>query len=218
MRAADLVRRSLAWPRNQVRERRERSVKNIARKNTIAAFDEIYTAGDLYAEYLGPERLAFYDEVAEACARFEPRRVIDVGCGTGHLLAALLLLRPEIEVVVGVDLAEAAIRRLHEVVPDARGYVASVYDLDLGGEQFDLVLATEVLEHLDRPGEALEALRTLCAAGGRLVVTVPDGARDDWEGHVNFWAADEFREFLSVAGSARVDRTRGGDLLGVVDV
>lgn len=216
MRAADLFHRSLAWPRNQIRVRRERSVKNITRKNTIEAYEEIYTADDLFAEYLGPERLAFYDEVAEACARFEPRRVIDVGCGTGHLLAALLLLRPEIEVVVGVDLAEAAIRRLHEVVPDARGYVASVYDLDLGDEHFDLVLATEVLEHLDRPDEALEALRALCAADGRLVITVPDGARDTWKGHVNFWTADELRTFLSAAGSARVDRTHSGDLLGVV--
>jgi 2-polyprenyl-3-methyl-5-hydroxy-6-metoxy-1,4-benzoquinol methylase len=218
MPVADLFRRSLAWPRNQIRERRERSVKNIARKNTIEAFEEIYGDDNLYAEYLGPERLAFYEEVAEACAVFEPRRVIDVGCGTGHLLAALLRLRPEIEDAVGVDLAAAAIRRLQDLLPNARGYVASVQDLDLGGERFDLVIATEVLEHLHRPREALESLKALCIEGGRLIVTVPDGARDDWEGHVNFWTAVELQAFLSTAGSASVDRTRSGDLLGVVDV
>ena len=144
--------------------------------------------------------------------------MIDIGCGTGHLLAALVRLRPEIESVVGVDLADAGIRRLREVVPEARGYVESIYDLDLEGEQFDLVLATEVLEHLRKPGEALDALRALCAPGGRVVITVPDGARDDWEGHVNFWNEDELRVFLSRVGSTCVTRLRSGDLLGVVEI
>ena len=94
----------------------------------------------------------------------------------------------------------------------------SIYDLDLGGEQFDLVLATEVLEHLRRPAEALMALRVLCAPGGRVVITVPDGARDDWEGHVNFWSEDELRVFLSSAGSGCVTRLRSGDLMGVVEI
>lgn len=218
---AEAVRRSLAWPYNRwvaVRASRERSVKNISRRNTNEAYEEIFRADDLTAEYLGPDRLSFYEEIAAVCAALEPRRVIDVGCGTGHLLAALLRQRPQIDVVVGVDVAEAAVQRLLDVVPSARGHVASVYDLDLGDERFDLVVCTEVLEHLERPGDALEALRRLCSPGGRIVVTVPDGERDDWEGHVNFWTAAELEVFLAGAGSATVSRTDSNDLLGIVRV
>jgi 2-polyprenyl-3-methyl-5-hydroxy-6-metoxy-1,4-benzoquinol methylase len=218
MRVAEAARRSLLWPANRIRAMRERSVKTIASKNTVAAFDEIYNDDDLTAEYAGPERLAFYDEVAAFCAAASPRRVVDVGCGTGHLLAALVRLQPDVASIVGVDPAPAAIRRLSQLVPEARGYVASVYELDLGGERFDLVLATEVLEHLDRPCEALDALRAICADGGHIVVTVPDGARDDWKGHVNFWTADELLRFLARVGRARVARTRSDDLLGVVEL
>lgn len=181
----------------------------------MAAFDEIYGTEDLIAEYLGPERLLFYEEVADVCASFRPNRVIDVGCGPGYLLAALIRRCPDLDAVVGVDFSGAAIHRLLEIAPGARGVVRSIYELDLGDERFDLVLATEVLEHLERPLEALAQMRALCSDEGRLLVTVPDGARDDWEGHVNFWDAEAFRELLSTAGSASVRRTSGGDLLGV---
>ena len=81
---------------------------------------------------------------------------------------------------------------------------------------FDLVLCTEVLEHLERPLDALEQLRLLRAPGGRLVATVPDGEMDDFEGHVSFWSLDDFRALLSHAGTAHVERLTDGTLFGVV--
>jgi 2-polyprenyl-3-methyl-5-hydroxy-6-metoxy-1,4-benzoquinol methylase len=213
------VRRVLVWAYNRwlaFKSSRERSVKNIARSNSRQAFETIYGAPDLLEEYLSPDRLAFYEEVADRCAAFEPRRVIDVGCGPGHLLAAILSRLPDVELAVGVDYAQAAIDRLHEVEPRARGIVAELPDLDLAGDLFDVVLCTEVLEHLDRPDEALRALGSLRAAGGRIVVTVPDGEHDHWEAHVNFWNAAELEAFLSAAGPTTVSRLHGGDLLAVV--
>ena len=81
-------------------------------------------------EYLGPERLAFYDEVAARCAAEGVlRSVIDVGCGSGHLLAAVLSRVNATPLTVGVDASPQAIARLREVVPSAQGVVASIYDL-----------------------------------------------------------------------------------------
>ena len=60
----------------------------------------------------------------------------------------------------------------------------------------DLVICTEVLEHLYDPGQAVELLLSLCAHGGRVAITVPDGAEDSWEGHVNFWDEAAFHRFL----------------------
>jgi 2-polyprenyl-3-methyl-5-hydroxy-6-metoxy-1,4-benzoquinol methylase len=213
------VRRPLVGAYNRwlsFRASRERSVKNVALRNDREAFETIYGSADLRAEYLGAERLAFYEEIAEFCAQLEPRRLIDIGCGTGHLLAAVLRLVPDLEVAVGIDSATAAVESVNQVAPRARAYVSSVYDLDLAGERFDLVLCTEVLEHLAHPDDALAVLASLCEAGGQIVVTVPDGERDDWEGHVNFWNAAELESFLAAAGSVVVTRTRSGDLLGVV--
>jgi SAM-dependent methyltransferase len=196
------------------------SVRDVAAANTRDAFDRLYGSPDLMREYLGPERLAFYDEVATRCIGDGGfRRVVDVGCGSGHLLAALLNRMSPPPLMVGVDEAPQAIERLAEVVPNARGIVASVYDLDerLDQASYDLVLCTEVLEHLERPREALDQLRRLRAPEGRLVVTVPDGEIDDYEGHVSFWSIDEFRGLLRHAGSTRVERLADGTLYGVVE-
>jgi hypothetical protein len=56
-----------------------------------------------------------------------------------------------------------------------------------------------------------------CAPGGTILITVPDGAIDAWEGHVNFWTEDDFASFLEPIGATAVDRVDAGrGLLGLV--
>jgi 2-polyprenyl-3-methyl-5-hydroxy-6-metoxy-1,4-benzoquinol methylase len=189
----------------------ERSTKNISRKNTIRAYNRVYRSNSLLAEYLVPARFEFYDEVAQRCARLTPRRIIDIGCGTGHLLRSLvdrMAVAPEL--VVGVDRSRAAIRRARAVVPKGTFVVADLYRLPLDADRFDLVLCTEVLEHVREPALAVDALCRLCAPGGRVAITVPDGAQDSWEGHANFWNEDEFRAFLAPHALVGIDRIEGG--------
>jgi len=74
-----------------------------------------------------------------------PRRVVDVGCGSGNLMAALSDRHVE---VFGVDVAEAALQRCA-----ARGVRAERFDLTgdtpLPGAPYDLAISCEVAEHLD---------------------------------------------------------------------
>jgi hypothetical protein len=114
--------------------------------------------------------------------------------------------------MVGVDYSPAAITLLGETVPGAEGVVADIYDVSLPG-RFDLVLCTEVLEHLERPDAALDHLLEL---GGRVVVTVPDGELDSYEGHVNFWTIDQFAALLESHGRARVEKLDPETLVGVL--
>ena len=81
------------------------------------------------------------------------------------------------------------------------------------GEQFDLVVCTEVLEHLHEPERAVDVLRRLCAPGGRVALTVPDGAQDAWEGHVNFWDESDLRTFLRPSGLTELERIEDGRVL-----
>jgi 2-polyprenyl-3-methyl-5-hydroxy-6-metoxy-1,4-benzoquinol methylase len=199
-----------------------RSARNVTRRNSRRAYEKLYAADDLLAEYLGPERLAFYDEVASIAAQYAGRSVVDVGCGSGNLLRALLDRvakdeRVEVERVLALDHARSALRRAAELVPEAEGRIFDVMRDDLGGERFDLVLCTEVLEHVSRPQRARECLSSACAGQGTIVITVPDGAVDAWGGHVNFWTHDEFQAFLEPLGTTtvhRIDADRG--LLAIV--
>jgi len=198
-----------AWRREH-----ERSARNLTRKNTLRAYNRVYGSDRWLAEYLGPERLKFYEQVAERCAPLAPRRVIDVGCGTGHLLRFLVDRLPaNPELVVGIDHSPAGIQRARAQLPAGHWLVGDLYRLPPEEDRFDLVLCTEVLEHVREPARAVEILCGLCAPGGRVAITVPDGAEDSWPGHVNFWDEDELRAFLAPHGLVGIDRIQGGAVL-----
>jgi SAM-dependent methyltransferase len=189
-----------------------RTVKNITSKNTLRGYNRVYRSDSLLAEYLAPARLEFYEEVAEICARLAPRRVVDIGCGNGQLLRFLLDRLPAApDVVLGIDRSRAGNRRARHLVPEGRFVVANLFRLPPDVGQFDLVLCTEVLEHLHEPAQAVEVLLRLCAPGGRVAITVPDGAQDFWEGHVNFWKEDELRTFLAPYALVGIVRIQGGE-------
>ena len=188
-----------------------RSAAAVTKRNTREAYEAVYASDRLLADYLTTERVVFYEELAEIIAPLAPRSVVDVGCGTGDLLRLLVerSASPP-ERVVGIDHAEAGISRAGESLPSATWIVGDIYDLELD-EEFDLVLCTEVLEHLTEPARAVEELRRICGPGGRVLITVPDGAQDSWDGHVNFWSESDLEAFLAshgLAGVARIDEGR----------
>jgi 2-polyprenyl-3-methyl-5-hydroxy-6-metoxy-1,4-benzoquinol methylase len=207
---------ALQRARTDFSSRRARTVRNITRRNSRRAYEHVYADERLLDEYLGPERVAFYEEVAEVSADEQPRAVVDVGCGAGNLLRAIVE-KAAPERVVGIDYARAGVDRAKELVPSGEFRAQSLYDL-APAETFDLVLCTEVLEHVRDPEAAMDVLVRLCAPSGRILITVPDGAQDSWEGHRNFWNEAQLEDFLRRYGQVEVSRMRSGEmsLLAVV--
>ena len=90
-------------------------------------------------------------------------RVLDAGCGTGRNLVEF----GGIGVDPSPDAVAAARARGVEVVQ------APVEALPFADASFDLLLATDVLEHVEDDGAALRELRRVAAPGALLLVTVP---------------------------------------------
>ena len=95
-----------------------------------------------------------------------PASVLDVGCGTGVATDVASSLGFD---AVGVDTDAEAM-----AVMEAPQHVASVAALPFGDSTFDIVLASEVLEHLPAPifGQALAELSRVAAQS--VVLTVPN--------------------------------------------
>ncbi|MDY6836614.1 MAG: class I SAM-dependent methyltransferase [Thermodesulfobacteriota bacterium] len=181
----------------------------ITRLNSKEAYDLLYAQDDMLDQYLSPGRLSFYEEVANHCSEVlvttypvSTVRVVDLGCGTGHLLFYLwkcLGRSPHVE-FWGVDHAPAAIERGKELMPQAKLIIGDIYNTNLYSNYFDLVLCTETLEHLQFPERAVKEMDRICRPCGKTVITVPDGAKDKWAGHVNFWTESDLWEFLKPFG------------------
>jgi methionine biosynthesis protein MetW len=101
------------------------------------------------------------------------RRILDLGCSSGALGAALKA-RQGAE-VVGVEL-DAAYARDAESRLD-RVIVADLETVDLGAQElgtFDCLVVADVLEHLRDPWSTLRRAVTMLAPGGTTVVSLPN--------------------------------------------
>ena len=96
--------------------------------------------------------------------------VLDVGTGTGSNLRMLRELG--FEHVLGLDRSPEAVRFCTEKGLGAVG-LGDVRALPLRDRQFDLVLATDIIEHVDDDLAALRELARVLKPGGRLLLTVP---------------------------------------------
>jgi SAM-dependent methyltransferase len=96
-------------------------------------------------------------------------RVLEVGAGTGANLPVLEALGAR--QVVACDLSADALR--HAGPGRAVAARADAARLPFRSGSFDLLLAADVIEHLDDDAAALEEFERVLRPGGHLVVTVP---------------------------------------------
>lgn len=105
-------------------------------------------------------------------------RVLDLGCGAGY--GSEYLRQAGASVMVGVDVDPRNIRYASRHYPLARFRAADAGDLPSTLGSFDLIVASNVLEHLDRVEPALDTMRGMLAPHrGRLVIAVPPIVDDE---------------------------------------
>jgi len=120
---------------------------------------------DLLNEHLA--RYAFASRLAHG------KRVLDAGCGAGYGSAELARTAWS---VTGIDRAEEAIAfaRANYRLPNLHFERASCTRLPHGDGSFDLVVAFEVIEHLDDWREFLLEARRVLASSGQFIVSTPN--------------------------------------------
>jgi SAM-dependent methyltransferase len=95
-------------------------------------------------------------------------RLLDAGCGTGRNLVEF----GSLGAAAGVDpSADAVAFCLDRGLADVRQ--AGIEALPFGPDEFELLLACDVLEHVEDDRGALVELRRVASAGGLLLITVP---------------------------------------------
>ena len=99
-----------------------------------------------------------------------PARVLDAGCGEGHVTAWLAGALPASE-ITGVEGRPEALEVFRARNPGLGAVEGDLGALPFPDAQFELVLCTEVLEHLPEPARAVRELARVCS--GHLFLTVP---------------------------------------------
>lgn len=105
----------------------------------------------------------------------EPRRIVDLGCGTGELTALLASRWPDAE-VVGLDASAEMIERARESHSGIEWQVEDVRGWEPPGG-VDLIYSNAALHWLDDHDALFPRLRSFLTAHGVLAVQMPDNWR-----------------------------------------
>ena len=92
-------------------------------------------------------------------------RILDLGCGTGHLTAKIAETGAE---VVGIDASSAMVEEARRLYPHIRFEVADARDFAFD-EPFDAVFSNAVLHWVKEPEKAIACVRNALKPGGRFV-------------------------------------------------
>ena len=117
------------------------------------------------------KRLEYIEAVIEAS---KPETVLDIGCGTGTHLTHPLAKRHSQTHFFGKDSDAASIEWASEnhTLPNLQFSADPDRSQD---RRFQLIIASEVLEHVEDPMGFLGHIRQSLAAGGKVIITVPNG-------------------------------------------
>ena len=100
-------------------------------------------------------------------------RICDLGCGNGYLAGQLAAMKYD---VTGLDASQSGIQ-IARLTHSSPRFICAELDRALeenaGSEKFDLVIASDVIEHLYRPADLLEAAFGLAKPKGHILIGTP---------------------------------------------
>lgn len=139
-------------------------------------FDETYfktgtyatVSFERYSQYWWSNR--FYSGLARKNGPPDGR-VLEVGCGLGHLLGWLANSHQ----VYGVDINEWALEQARQNVPEGHFQTAPAEDLSLFPDgYFNIVISKHVVEHLPEPEKSIAEISRVLAKGGLFLLATPN--------------------------------------------
>ena len=184
--------------------------------------DRPVSATDVNREYylhLSPGRSDYWRKMAaprfrmktfrSLIRRLKPGSLVDLGCGGGDLLRDLRSAFPALR-LCGIDLSEAQIAANRRIEPGIEWRTADLdvpsTDLRELSNRFDVVVASEIIEHVGHPDQFLRNASLLATPGkGRLLLSTQSGRVWETEkrvGHFRHFSRPDMEALLASSGWA----------------
>lgn len=128
------------------------------------AYDQIHSRGAMNA-------VAGYYEWLVSLLGPERGRLLDVGCGTGQLLAVAASHGFS---VAGIDISAVAVDLVRKTVPTAELHVGVAESLPFPDSSFDAVCCIGSLEHVIDPLQVVREMRRVARPAARVLIVVPN--------------------------------------------
>lgn len=134
--------------------------------------DEAMRRGNIFEKIFHSARLKFWLSVID----YSGKKVLDVGCNTGILLIPLRKRQVE---VFGVDISKRDVLRVKEKLKECAlsadcVQVSDATKLPFSPNIFDVIILSDILEHVSNPKKAAQEAMRVVKPGGLVLVSVPN--------------------------------------------
>jgi ubiquinone/menaquinone biosynthesis C-methylase UbiE len=124
-----------------------------------------YLTGSKLIRFVSQLHMASLIRLIAALKGHAPLTVASIGCGDSYVNAAILLNCKNVKAITGLDIDRDSLK-LSSIVYNQNNLgqtlvQGSIYSLPFETGEFDLVICSEVIEHLDNPSVALLELRRI---------------------------------------------------------
>jgi len=159
--------------------------------DSVRAYDRYLNYSKKIKEYKNPFLFLINSEntyypIYEFIKNKKNLRILEIGCGYGYLTYALKTLG---HLTTGIDISKEAINFANENFGD-NYYSGDLLNEDFFNKnEFDLIIATELIEHLTDAPLFIELCKKLLKPKGQLIITTPS---KDWGSCVtdSYWFTD----------------------------
>jgi SAM-dependent methyltransferase len=165
-------------------------------------YAEYYQIEDKHWWFIGRRQifLQVLDKYLAARRQGDPRRILDVGCGTGTMIQYLARYGQAEGIDMDADAVQFCYQRGVSQVQQVTGL-----PLPFPDDSFDLITALDVLEHIEDDRAMLRELHRILRPGGLFLLSVPAyrflwGPQDEISLHKRRYIRPEVRERLKTAG------------------
>ncbi len=106
--------------------------------------------------------------------------VLDIGCGNGAFLIRLAYEFPSVSVqLLGIELSKPFVEYANQAVKGKKLKNVSFQQVDFEKEslkgEYDIIVSSEVLEHVEKPEAFLKKVHMLLVVGGYFLLSTPNG-------------------------------------------
>lgn len=175
---------------------------------------EDYKGGNLYNKYESKNPIVkilmskFFEDLNFCLDSIEVNNILDVGCGEGYITRRIKEHKKGIN-IEGIDYYGDVIEIARKNCPEIKFLQGSVYDLPYGDGTFDLLVSSEVLEHLEEPERAINEIKRISKK--YCIITVPNepyfrianmirfkymSSFGNTPGHIQNWTKKDFENLL----------------------
>jgi 2-polyprenyl-3-methyl-5-hydroxy-6-metoxy-1,4-benzoquinol methylase len=173
--------------------------------NLVNSKHDKYKSKNPISQYLVQ---GFFSKLGELYNFTDYNNILDVGCGEG-LVLGYLNSNYQVNKTFAIDYDEKEVLSAKKNIPFCNVNKGNIYDLQFDSNEFDLVICSEVLEHLIKPEEAIAEIHRVTKKFALLSVPREPIWRilnmirfKYWKGlgntpdHLNHWSKNTFKLFI----------------------